>query len=163
MYDFFYNLISILLHEISIWYNRKIELNIWYRNLCLQLQRSDVSCSSGPGLHTLLAHSSVQVFSRSFRFWGCRWVTQTFSSLHRCSVGFRSGDWLGHSFHKHFINECVLQLRAILSIDISALDQRVATPVAPKARLRVIVLSAVLRNARDTITTFVKMTRRKRS
>ncbi len=31
------------MHEISIWYNRKIELNIWYRNLCLQLQRSDVS------------------------------------------------------------------------------------------------------------------------
>ncbi len=28
------------MHEISIWYNRKIELNIWYRNLCLQLQKS---------------------------------------------------------------------------------------------------------------------------
>ncbi len=41
------------MHEIRIWYNRKIELNIWYRNLCLQLQRSDVSCSSWPGLHTL--------------------------------------------------------------------------------------------------------------
>jgi len=44
-----------------------------------------------------LAHSSIQVFSRSFRFWGCRWATQSFSSLHRFSIGFRSGDWLGHS------------------------------------------------------------------
>ncbi len=26
-------IISILLHGISIWYNRKIELNIWYRSL----------------------------------------------------------------------------------------------------------------------------------
>ncbi len=44
--------------QISIWYtadfsNRKIELNIWYIKLCLQLQRSDISCSSWPGLHTL--------------------------------------------------------------------------------------------------------------
>ncbi len=76
--------ISILWHEISIWYNRKIELNIWYRNLCLQLQRSDISCSSGPGLLTLQqAHSSIQVLPRSFRFWGCCWATRSFSSLHR--------------------------------------------------------------------------------
>ncbi len=45
----------------------------------------------------ILAHSSVQVFSRFFRFWGCRWATRSFSSLHRFSIGFRSGDWLGHS------------------------------------------------------------------
>ena len=32
---------------------KKAELNIWYRNLCLQLQRSYVSCSSWPGLHKL--------------------------------------------------------------------------------------------------------------
>ncbi len=53
-----------------------------------------MSCSSWPGLHTaagILAHS------RSFRFWGCRWATRCFSSLQRCSIGFRSGDWLGHS------------------------------------------------------------------
>ncbi len=51
-------------------------------------------------IHTaagILAHSSIQVFSRSFRFWGCRWATLSFSSLHRFSIGFRSGDWLGHS------------------------------------------------------------------
>ncbi len=93
MYDFY--IISILLHEISIWYNRKIELNIWYRNLCLQLQRSDVSCSSWPGCTHCsrdFGHSSIQVFSRSFRFWGCCWATWSFSSLHRFSIGFRSGD-----------------------------------------------------------------------
>ncbi len=45
----------------------------------------------------ILAHSSIQVFSRSFRFWGCRLSTRSFSSLHRFSIGFRSGDWLGHS------------------------------------------------------------------
>ncbi len=45
----------------------------------------------------ILSHSSIQVFSRSFRFWGCRWATRSFSSLHRFSIGFRSGDSLGHS------------------------------------------------------------------
>ncbi len=45
----------------------------------------------------ILADSSIQVFSRSFRFWGCCWATWSFSSLHRFSIGFRSGDWLGHS------------------------------------------------------------------
>ncbi len=39
----------------------------------------------------------MQVFSRSFRCWGYRWATQSFSSLHRFSIGFMSGDWLGHS------------------------------------------------------------------
>ncbi len=39
----------------------------------------------------------IQVFSRSFRLWGCRWATESFSSLHRFSIGFRTGDWLGHS------------------------------------------------------------------
>ncbi len=76
----------------------KIELNIWYRNLCLQLQRSDVSCSSWAGLHTLQqGFWPTPPYRSSFRFWGCRWKTWSFSSLHRCSIGFRSGDWLGHS------------------------------------------------------------------
>ncbi len=44
-----------------------------------------------------MAHSSIQVFSGAFRFWGCCWATQCFSYLHRFSIGFRSGDWLGHS------------------------------------------------------------------
>ncbi len=45
----------------------------------------------------ILAHSSMQISSRAVMFWGCRWATQTFNSLHRFSMGLRSGDWLGHS------------------------------------------------------------------
>ncbi len=48
----------------------------------------------------ILAHSSIQVFSRSFRFWGCRGATRSFSSLHRFSIGFRSGDWLVRSISR---------------------------------------------------------------
>jgi len=44
----------------------------------------------------ILAHS-IQTFSRSFRFRESRWVIQTFSFLQKRSIGFRSGDWLGHS------------------------------------------------------------------
>ncbi len=39
----------------------------------------------------------LQILAKSLRFWGWRLATQTFSSLHRFSVGLRSGDWLGHS------------------------------------------------------------------
>ncbi len=47
-------------------------------------------------------------------------------------------------------------------MDISALDQRVATPkVALQAGLSVIALSAVLANARETITNIRKITHRK--
>uniref|UniRef100_A0A6Q2YT05 receptor protein-tyrosine kinase n=1 Tax=Esox lucius TaxID=8010 RepID=A0A6Q2YT05_ESOLU len=40
----------------------------------------------------ILAHSSIQTFSRSFSFRVYRWEIQTFSSLQRFSFGFRSGD-----------------------------------------------------------------------
>ena len=40
-------------------------------------------------------HPSLQILSKSLRFWGCRLAT--WSSLHRFSMGFRSGEWLGHS------------------------------------------------------------------
>ncbi len=39
----------------------------------------------------------MQISSRAVMFWGCRWATRTFNSLQRCSMGLRSGDWLGHS------------------------------------------------------------------
>uniref|UniRef100_A0AAR2JFC9 Helicase C-terminal domain-containing protein n=1 Tax=Pygocentrus nattereri TaxID=42514 RepID=A0AAR2JFC9_PYGNA len=45
----------------------------------------------------ILAHSSLQILSKSRRLVGCRLATLTFSSLHRFSIGLRSGDWLGHS------------------------------------------------------------------
>lgn len=38
----------------------------------------------------ILAHSPMQIFSRAVI------QTQTFNSLHRFSIGLRSGDWLGH-------------------------------------------------------------------
>ncbi len=61
--------------------------------------RSDfVSHPAGNTAAGILAHSSIHVFSRCFRFWSCRWATQSFSSLHRFYIGFRTGDWLGHSF-----------------------------------------------------------------
>lgn len=44
-----------------------------------------------------MAHSSTQIFSRSVRFLGCRRETRSLSSLQRFSIGFRSGDWLGHA------------------------------------------------------------------
>ena len=43
----------------------------------------------------ILVHSSLQILSKSLRFQGC--CLATFSFLHRFSMGFRSGDWLGHS------------------------------------------------------------------
>ncbi len=45
----------------------------------------------------ILSHCSLQILSKSLRFRGWRLATQTFSSLHRFSMGWRSGDWLGHS------------------------------------------------------------------
>ena len=47
-------------------------------------------------LGRILVHS-LQILSKSWRFWGCRLATQSFSSLHRFSMGCRSGDRLGHS------------------------------------------------------------------
>jgi len=79
----------------------KTWLSTWWRNRCWQSQRSDISCSWSPGLHTSqegfcptpLCRSSPK--SLMFRGW-CL-ATRTFSSLHRFSMGLRSGDWLGHS------------------------------------------------------------------
>ena len=80
--------------------HRTIGLNTWWRNLCWQAQRSDICCSFSAGLHILggiLVHSSLQILSKSLRIRGCRLATRSLSSLHRFSMGFSSGDWLGHS------------------------------------------------------------------
>ncbi len=47
-----YKLICILMSEISIWPLRKPWLSTCWQNPCWQSQRSDVSCSWPPGLHT---------------------------------------------------------------------------------------------------------------
>ncbi len=96
-----FKLICILMSRISIWPLRKPWLGTWWQNPCWQSKRSDDSCSWAPGLHTIsggiLSHSSLQILSKSLRFRGWRLATRTFSSLHRFSMGLRSGDYLGHS------------------------------------------------------------------
>ena len=81
--------------------HRTIGLNTWWRNLCWQAQRSDVCCRFSAGLHRSWEGFWSTPFCRfspnTPRFWGCRLATRSFSSLHRFSMGFRSGDWLGHS------------------------------------------------------------------
>ncbi len=88
------------MREISIWPLHKTWLSTWWQNPCWQSQRSDVSCSWPPGLHTsqenfvpFLYSDPLQVIKVSRLTFG----NSTFSSLHRFSMGWRSGDWLGHS------------------------------------------------------------------
>ncbi len=45
----------------------------------------------------ILCHSSLQILSSSVRLDGKCWWTAIFRSLQRCSIGFKSGLWLGHS------------------------------------------------------------------
>ena len=45
----------------------------------------------------IFCHSSLQILSSSVRLDGERWWTAIFRSLQRCSIGFKSGLWLGHS------------------------------------------------------------------
>ena len=45
----------------------------------------------------ILCHSSLQILSSSVRLDGEHWWTAIFRSLQRCSIGFRSGLWLGQS------------------------------------------------------------------
>ena len=77
--------------------HRTIGLNTWWRNLCWQAQRSEFFSRFAQILRGILVHSSLQILSKSLSFRGCRLATRSFSSLHRFSMGFRSGDWLGHS------------------------------------------------------------------
>ncbi len=45
----------------------------------------------------ILCHSSLEILSSSVRLDVKRWWTAIFRSLQRCSIGFKSGLWLGHS------------------------------------------------------------------
>ncbi len=47
-----YKWICFLMSEICIWPLHKTWLSTWWQNPCWQSQRSDVSCSWSPGLHT---------------------------------------------------------------------------------------------------------------
>ncbi len=94
--------ICIVMSEISIWPLCKTRLRTWWQNPYWQSQRSDVSCSWFAHISGgTLSHSSLQILSKSLRFRGWRLVTRTFNSLHRFSLGFKSGDWLCHFFLRH--------------------------------------------------------------
>ncbi len=93
-----YKSICILISKISIWPLRKTWFSTWWQNPCWRSQRSDVSCSWPAHISGgILSRSSLQILSKSLRFRGWRLVTRLFSSFHRLSMGWRSGDWLGHS------------------------------------------------------------------
>ncbi len=53
------------------------------------------SCMHCSGV--IWVHSSTQTVFKSWRFCGPLLWTLIFSSFHRFSIGFKSGDWLGHS------------------------------------------------------------------
>ena len=75
--------------------HRTIGRSTWWRKLYWQAQRSDARFAQILG--GILVHSSLQILPKYLKFRGCRLATRSFSSLHRFSMGFRSGDWLGHS------------------------------------------------------------------
>ncbi len=89
-----YKLICILMSDKYLTPSQNMT---WWQNTCWQSQRSDVSCSWPPGLHTSQSHSSLQIFSKSLRFRGWRLVTRTFSSLRRFFYVIKVWRLLGHS------------------------------------------------------------------
>ena len=68
----------------------------------------------------ILAHSSTQTVFKSWRFRGPLLWTLIFSSFHRFSIGFKSGDWLGHS--SSFIFFLWNQLRVSLAVCLGSLS-----------------------------------------
>ncbi len=104
-------LISILFNEISILYNRKSNLisgsetfvyNYSGQMVPVVLDQVCTHCSrdSDPLLHTAL----LQILQ----------VLGSFSSLHKCSIGFRCGDWLGHSRTL----KCFLRRRSLVALAV---------------------------------------------
>ncbi len=67
----------------------------WF-NTAMSLFGKDATSFSHLGLG-ILCHSSLQILSSSVRLDGKCWWTAIFRSLQRCSIGFKSGLWLGHS------------------------------------------------------------------
>ncbi len=86
----------------DIWKKISKHDSTWWQNPCWQSQRSDVSCSWPQGkVCTHLRRDFVplpftdplQVIKASRLTFG----NSNISSLHRFSMGLRSGDWVGHS------------------------------------------------------------------
>ncbi len=72
-----------------------VEAPFWF-NTAMSLFGKDATSFSHLDLG-ILCHSSLQILSSSVRLDGKRWWTAIFRSLQRCSIGFKSGLWLGHS------------------------------------------------------------------
>ncbi len=80
----------------------------------------------------ILCHSSLRILSSSVRLNGKRWWTAIFRSLQRCSIGFKSGLWLGHSWtvtellwSAHF--SCALRVIVLLEGNPSAQSEVLST------------------------------------
>ncbi len=80
----------------------------------------------------ILCYSSLQILSSSVRLDGKRWWTAIFRSLQRCSIGFKSGLWLGHSRTVvvkpllHYFS-CVLRVIVLLEGKPSAQSEVLST------------------------------------
>ncbi len=72
-----------------------LEAPFWF-NTAMSLFGKDATSFSHLDLG-ILCHSSLQILSSSVRLDGKHWWTAIFRSLQRCSIGFKSGLWLGHS------------------------------------------------------------------
>ncbi len=72
-------------------------------------------------LSVCLAHSSTQTVFKSWRFHGPLLWTLIFSYFHRFSIGFKSGDWLGHSSSFTFF--LWNQLRVSLDVCLGSLSR----------------------------------------
>ena len=70
------------------------------KHLCQRLQQSLLGYDATSLAHTYLgsfSHPPLQILSSSVRLDGEPFCTAIFRSLQRCSIGFKSGLWLGHS------------------------------------------------------------------
>ncbi len=116
----------------------------------------------------ILCHSSLQILSSSVRLDGKRWWTAIFRSLQRCSIGFKSGLWLGHSRSHGVVVKpllryfsCVLRVIVLLEGKPSAQSEVLSTlekvfvqdipvlgmyPHSYFPRLQPVVLSLQLKN-----------------
>ena len=82
----------------------------------------------------ILFHSSSQILSSSVRLDGERWWTAILRSLQRCSIGFRSGLWLGQSRMVRVVRKpvvcyfsCVLRVIVLLEGEPSAQSEVLST------------------------------------
>lgn len=72
------------------WQKKKLEKNPLFVMLQWALRTTELA------LHRVQAHSFTKALSESGRLLGACWQLEVFTSTRRCSIAFRSADWLGH-------------------------------------------------------------------